>query len=340
MLAETLLVAVVVAAIYLAVVRFLDMNESEPWWAIALLFGAGVVLACVLHLVVPSTVLELTVFPSAAAEEGARFVAIGSGIGVLTWIGRRRGLSEINGVADGIVYGAAGGLGFGLGELVAGVLTGSDPAWGHPGLSPSFLDRLMRAALDGMSDGVFGALVGAALVAALYARGAGRVVWPLGGLAGAFVFHVAHAELRHGNALGGAEGYARAWAARVLPLVIVVALGTGAILSERRAIRERLADEAASGAATAEEVELLLAVVRRHALYARTLLRSGLAGFAALGALHNRQVQLAMAKGRAAKGDLAAAAEVGKLRAAVLVARRDWERAAGTVQAAGRAGDA
>jgi RsiW-degrading membrane proteinase PrsW (M82 family) len=37
--------AVIVAVIYLAVVRFMDRNEKEPLWAVGLLFILGVVVS-------------------------------------------------------------------------------------------------------------------------------------------------------------------------------------------------------------------------------------------------------------------------------------------------------
>lgn len=39
--------AVVVAAIYLAVVRFMDVNEKEPLWSVGLLFVLGAISAAI-----------------------------------------------------------------------------------------------------------------------------------------------------------------------------------------------------------------------------------------------------------------------------------------------------
>src|SRR5437870_3499976 len=71
--ADALALTVIVGVIYLAVVRFLDLNEKEPLWAIGLLFLIGAVVAFFLNLVVDSAVLELKVFEGAMAAEIARF---------------------------------------------------------------------------------------------------------------------------------------------------------------------------------------------------------------------------------------------------------------------------
>jgi len=317
---ETLLLTLGVAAIYLLLVRFLDLNEKEPLWAIGMLFVFGALSALVLNLVVSSTLLELTVLPAAAARETARFFAIAAGLGVLAVLGQMRGWSEIDGVMDGLVYGACGGLGFATGEVLARDLFGVNMSL--PGLEPALFTSLGRAALAGLSDGIFGAIIGAALAAALHTRSAlARALLPIAGYVGAVLCHAGHIVLSHGNALGGVQGLIRAWVGLLLPALAVIVMGVLALAKEKRAIRQQLAAEAASDVVSPDELALLSSAFRRQVVYLKTLFSGRLAALFNLRALHNRQVQLALAKQRVgSRSD--AALEVDKLRAAVLELKR------------------
>ena len=46
--AYALSLAIIVAVIYLAVVRFMDLNEKEPLWAAGLIFLLGALTAAIL----------------------------------------------------------------------------------------------------------------------------------------------------------------------------------------------------------------------------------------------------------------------------------------------------
>jgi protease PrsW len=311
-----------VGVLYLLLVRFLDLNEKEPLWAVAMLFLLGAGAAVVLPLLVSSQVLALTVLPAAAATEGARFVAIAGGMGVLTLIGQRRGWSEIDGVMDGLVYGACGGLGFATGHILM-----RDISFGASvGIEASLLPTLGRAALGGLADGVFGALIGAGLAAALHSKQpAARAVLPIGGFAAAVACHAAHLELSQGNSLSGTQGMIRAWVGLLLPVVLVIAMGVIALGAEKRAIREQLGSEAEGGVVTADDFALLTNLLRRQAVYLKALVTAQIGALMRMRAMHNRQVQLALAKKRASS-DAEAAAEVDKLRAAVLDLKRTLQR--------------
>src|SRR4051794_32860624 len=113
-----LTLAVIVAAVYVVVLRLIDINEKEPMWALGLLLGLGTMAGALLPLIVTSPTLEIGFRLPALAEETAKFVALAAGIALLAVIGRMRGFSEVNGVGDGIVYGAAAGLGFAVGDAL------------------------------------------------------------------------------------------------------------------------------------------------------------------------------------------------------------------------------
>ena len=335
--APTLAIALLMAVIYLAVVRLVDMNEKEPLWAVAMLFVLGGLGACALGLGVNLAVLELRVVPAAMAKELARFVSIGAGVGVLTWVAVRRGYSEINGLMDGVVYGAAGGFGYSIGEgLIRALAVGPVSTTLGLGATPLSVSGIASLGLVGLADGVFGALIGIGFAAALHTRSpVQRALFPLASYVAAVSAHVSYELLGRGNAFGGSEGLARRWLALLLPVLVVVLVMIVALAQEKRAIRDELATEADTGIVTPDELALLRSTLAREALYLRTLLRGRFAQWSTLRGLHNRQVQLALAKRQAAEAGLGIAgsssSEVQQLRIAIV----ELKRTLGEPEAAG-----
>ena len=320
--AYALSLAVVVAIIYLAVVRFMDLNEKEPLWAMGLLFFLGFIFAAVLPLLVGSAVLELTVLWGAVAEEAAKFVAFALGAVALAAVARSRGWSEISGLMDGVVYGVAAGLGFAVGQdFIREILS---PTGDMMGLAANPVTSVWTTALSGLSHGLFGAIIGAGFGAAAQARSSGqRFGYPALGFAGAILVHTIHQIIARGNAMGGSEAVARTWFALLLPLAVLVGIGLYALGRERRAIREELARETENGVVTAEEVAALQSFGAGQARYGKLLTSGDFGGWAGLRELQNRQVQLALAKRRLAEATdpehrADVQAEVESLRASVL----------------------
>ena len=211
--APTLALTLGMALVYLVVVRLVDLYEKEPLWAVGMLFILGALGACVLGLGVNMAVLELRVVPAVLAKELARFIAIAAGVGVLSAVAARRGWSEIDGLMDGVVYGAAGGLGFATGDvLIHDVVLGSLSSLGELGSWGLSLRGAGSVALIGLSDGVFGALMGIGFAAAVHARAPlQRFLFPLCGYLAAVLAHASYEILGRGNALGGSEGLLRRW---------------------------------------------------------------------------------------------------------------------------------
>jgi RsiW-degrading membrane proteinase PrsW (M82 family) len=316
--------AVAVAFVYLAILRFIDLNEREPLWALVLMLLLGFGAAGVISRVVPSSMIELTVLPGALAEETARFAALLAGVAVLTVAGRSRGWSELNGPMDGVVYGAAIGFGFAIGEVfVRDVVFGlHSDAFQAP-----FLTMLWTSALAGLAHGVFGALSGVGVALAADVRTVLlRPLIALSGLAAAILANAGHRVLAYGNVLGPAAAL-RTWAALLLPLLLVAGVAAYALAMEQRAICEQLEGEHAEGAVSAADLALLRHAMLRQTVYLRALLRGELTRSALLHSLHNRQVQLALAKRRAAREQherrrAQLLRQADSLRAAVLDGRR------------------
>lgn len=194
--AYALSLAIVVAMIYLALVRFMDLNEKEPLWAVGLIFLLGAVTATVLPLLVGYAVLELNLLLGAVSEEVAKFVAFFIGVVVLGAVARSRGLSEMSGLMDCIVYGTALGLGFATGEAFVRELAFGGALGGAIDAGP--FATLWTTALVGLSDGLFGAAAGARPMAQ-------EIGFPLAGLVGAILAHLALSQQQY-DALGSIGG--------------------------------------------------------------------------------------------------------------------------------------
>lgn len=294
-----LALAVLVAAVYLLIVRFLDMNEKEPWWSVGLLFVLGGLAALVVNLLFSSTMLELRPIEASIVEQLALFLAIAAGFWALTVISRLRGWSEISGLMDGVVYGAAAGLGFATGAAFINELsaTGIVMPMGQAGL----LNLFWTTALVGLANGVFGAIIGAGFGASAYAKSEGkRLVYPIIGLVIAFAADVGYRKLAHGNALGGPSGRMQMWIALLLPVVLVLLLAVYALWREKVTIGRQLKDENDRGTVTSEELTTLQSVTARQKMYLSALGSMNWTRWAALRQLHNRQVMLALVKQREA----------------------------------------
>lgn len=287
--------AIVVAVVYLVVLRTIDLNEREPLWALGLALGLGAVAAAVAAAVVDPSFRVLDTFGEALTAETGKLVALVLAVAALEGISRLRGWSELNGPVDGLVYGAAVGLGWAAGEafhreLLAGAaLAGADDT--------SSLTLLWTTALDGLAEGLFGAIIGAGFGAALAARGAVRALVALVAYGAALLAHMGFQLLASGDSLSGS--FARTLVAALIPLALVLALAVSGLVRERRAIAGELADEAAGGVVTEEDLARLRSRGARRAYAGARLMKGDLDGWLAARALHNRQVQLALTERRA-----------------------------------------
>jgi hypothetical protein len=282
--------AVVVALLYLIALRLLDLNEKEPWWALGLALAVGVVAALVLWELVSSAVLELNLWQGPLAKELALLAGVAVTIGALTEIGRLRGWPEVHGELDGIVYGAATGLGFATGIAFLRVVTVPLP----PALpEPSGLSVLWRTLLDGSAYAVFGGLIGLGFGIAI----APRRPWqkwaavPLS-FGAAYLLQVGY------TALSTSGSKAAVWLSWLLPLAVGGVVAVFSLRRERQILDRRLGPEASP-----HDADLLRNPLQRRREYARLLLSGDFDGWVALRTLHNRLVQLALLRERNADPD-------------------------------------
>jgi hypothetical protein len=318
--------AVVVGLVYLGIARLMDLNEKEPVWAMSVALALGALAAIALPLLVDSVTLELKNFQASFWEELAKFAALLVAVALFDGLSRLRGWSEINGLMEGVMYGTAVGLGFATGEAFAREL-----AFG--GLvdlvGVSRFDVLWTTLLDGLSDGLFGAIVGAGFGLAVQARHTTlRLAYPVIGLAGAILAQYVFLLVQGSE--GGSSGQLRSWLALLLPVVFVLTVVLFSLAQERRALETNLAPEGRAGVLTDEEIRLVQDPARRRREYTRRLASGDLDGWAALRTLHNRSVQLALVKRRAEREPdpqrrAAIDADAERLRAAIVAAHREMD---------------
>jgi protease PrsW len=321
----SILTVILVAIVYLILIRFMDLNEKESFGAILTVFGVGAVLGAVVSLVGGAAALDPLL--TALFFEGGKFVALFGGLALLSMNSRRRGWSEVGSLMDGVVYGATAGLGFATGyRLLSELTSGSEASLAIAGVSTFGI-----VALFGLSEGLFGAIQGVGFGLATVGSAGRKAAAIVVAAVAAFLLHWVYLIFGYGNALGGSQGYLRGLIALLIPAALVLAVIITALLGEKRAIRSQLADEAAKGVVTADEMKLLDSFLARRALYWRTFLKGDFSGWRAVRALHNRQVQLAIAEQRGAKETVAERktqieAEVGRLRTAVLEAKNQYKK--------------
>lgn len=306
-----------VALAYLLLVRLADVNEREPLWTVLLAFVVGGAAAGALFLGVSHVTLNFGTWPGAALRELALCVALLILFRGFAEIGRLQGWPLVSDVLDGLIYGAAAGLGFSCGEAIA--LLDTEPSLMLP--STSLVDMASRAALNGLAQGVFGAILGAGLGMTADRARPMRWISPVVALALAIAAHGGHEVLAHGNALAGDAALWRSRLALALPVVAIAGIAIFELIAERRKIAQQLADDTSSGDATPDELALLTNVARRQMHYLRLLLHARWSALRAAAALHNQQVMLALAKHRASHGDAdtraATAREIAALRQAI-----------------------
>lgn len=282
---------------YLALLRLVDMNEREPIWALGFVLTCGFITGSQLRVIVGSPLLDLTLWPAIAARELALLLALLLGYAALAAVERWRGWSDITDATDGLVYGAAAGLGTSVGELFVREMS-------DRGLVATLMlapSAPVAAILGGLALGVAGGVTGAAFVVARDApTPLRRISWFLGGLLCAVGVHATMDWIAHGDALS-AQGYWRAWAALLLPCLAMIAAAAYAIRIERAVIARDAERELVSGVASAAELDLLRHPLRRTGTYLRTLGRGGVRECWLQMSLHNRLVQLALIHRRAAR---------------------------------------
>jgi RsiW-degrading membrane proteinase PrsW (M82 family) len=327
--------ALIQAVVFLLLIRFLDLYEREPLNALALMAAWGATGAVALSLAGNAIVLGLLppalekTFGSALAgplvEEVAKGLAVVVAFSLSWWAARRFGLLELEGLTDGMVYGAAVGLGFAFTEDLLYLFNEADEQGLGVGLS-EYASRVDFFGVGQLGHAVYTAAFGAGLGLATWSRSwRGRLGFPLLGLVAAMLMHAVHNGLPS-FALAwryGLENAAAAMAGRSVPgdlfaqmqataewantaskvadyvfVAVFVALAVLWLLYQRRVIRDELEEETRAGFLHHEEWELMFRYWNRSKWYWQLLWEGELERWRLLRRIHNELVDLAFLKRR------------------------------------------
>ena len=310
----------------LFLLRWVDYNEREPWRLVLVAAGWGAVVATTLALVFESlwsATIDAGLIPGpgqavATAFNAALFEEVPKGLAVvLLYLVMR---DEFDDVVDGIVYGAAVGLGFNFMETVVYMSVGGANQW----LFRQWLGLYLGHA-------TYTALIGAGIGAARQLRGPVRK-----GIAIACGFTIAVAAHFSWDAWLWYFPQPNDPALQLLSLpgmylamdgpffLAVMALFLLGLRAEGRALSTQFAAEAAlpDGAVLPAEVPVLSSVGRRIDARFRMLQHRGWYGYFWLRRLQRAQIDLAMERWHRARKEIDTPLEAElKLRDRVLAIR-------------------
>ncbi len=328
--------ALIQAVLFLLLIRFLDLYEREPLSILALMAAWGATGAIAISVVgneivlgaLPPKVREVfgPAISGPLVEEPAKGLALLVAFLLSYLAAKRFGFLELEGVTDGIVYGAAVGLGFAFTEDLFYLVNTAGQQSVEAGLD-EYVSRVDFFGIGQLGHAVYAGAFGAGLGLATWSRGwTRRIGFVALGLLVAMFMHAVHNGLvsfalvaRYGlentaaalNGIGvpgdlygrmeataGAANTA-AGVAEYAFVVIFFAAVAGWLYYQRRVIREELADEVDSGLLSRDEWGMMPRYWRRSREYWRLLWAGKLERWRLRRRIHNELVDLAFLKWRA-----------------------------------------
>jgi RsiW-degrading membrane proteinase PrsW (M82 family) len=328
--------ALIQAFVALLVVRFLDLYEREPIAIITLLFLWGAVVAAILASIGNTALqgelprdVEVVFGPMISApivEELAKGLALVIAFLASRWAARRFGVFEFDGVTDGIVYGAAVGIGFAFTEDLYYFFREARAAGVAEALDV-FIDRRDFLGPAMFRHAIWTATFGAGLGAATRARTwRGKLGWPLLGMVAAMLMHAVNnglmpvlLSIKYGfettydylavgvpveladrmDASADSIVDTLDWIslAYVVAFIVLIALG---LRHQRGLIREELIPEVESGLITRQQAETAGSFRRRVSTEAKQVWAGDLDAARQTSVLCRELAELAFCKGRVA----------------------------------------
>lgn len=328
--------AVVQTVVALLLIRFVDPYEREPVSLLAIMALWGAVGATAISALGNTAVRNLLpadlaiVFGRAlyapVVEELAKGIALVAFVIACVRARGRFGMPRFEGVTDGIVYGAAVGLGFAFTEDILYLLLGAS----RVGLEQGFVDYLARRDFFGVGmlhHAIYTASFGVGLGLATWTlRRYAKVVFVVGGMGLAMLLHsfnngwvqltlvrrYGYDETLFFAQGGGTQREEMLETARSASNVIDVADGfliAAFVLViflwlryQRRVIREELEEETTTGLISRTELMLLPRYWQRTAWYWQLVKTGQWERLRLLRRIHNELVNLAFTKQRVARG--------------------------------------
>jgi RsiW-degrading membrane proteinase PrsW (M82 family) len=308
------------------VLRRLDRNEKEPWRLMLVAVVWGAVVATTLALWgngLWQALISDNLPPGPATSQSVGFSAgiieeVGKGLAVVLLYLIMR--SEFDDVVDGIIYGAAVGLGFNYFETIlymtrifvevsaqTGSTIGADVG--------AYFQFAMRQGLSLFTGhATYTAMIGAGVgIARQMPRLHQRVLVILAGFAAAIAAHMVWDAWIATSAAGGDNVlllllftvFREAVGNGMFTAVVVLLLGMG-LRAEGRALQEHLTAEAAlgRGAVLPEEIRLLTHPWQRFLERFNALTQRGVRAWVRVSRLRNAQLDLAMERWHRARNEI------------------------------------
>ncbi len=266
--------AAIPVALYSILIYWFDYYEKEPLWLLMATFFWGAVPSVILAILasfVLSAPLQLIGGPLATdafmavmvappVEETVKAIAL-----LAIFVLLRH---EVDGLLDGIIYGAMVGMGFAMVEnvfyFVAVYEEGGAEAWGAL--------VFLRAIIFGLNHSLFTSVTGLGMAVARFSANRGvRIVAPLLGWSVGVALHAIHNLAATSGGLLCLILPLTDWGGVLLVLVIII----WALLQERRWIRDYLRDEVTQGTLTAEQYAIACSKRRRLGYRLHLLLHEG-----------------------------------------------------------------
>lgn len=271
----SLLAAAIPAGLYVALIYWVDHYEKEPAWLLAATFFWGafpaIVLAIILN-VAGSLPFYFLAGPNVADAVGAVLIAppVEETVKAIALLGVFLLLRhEVDGLLDGIIYGAMVGMGFALVENVFYFMS----VYGEGGIEAWRTSIFFRAVLFGLNHSLFTSMTGLGLAIGRFASSRpARLLAPVAGWTAATFLHAVH---NLGASLGGPFCFILPftdWGGVALLIVIIV----WALWQEKQWIRSYLKEEVARGTITLRQYERASSGRARLTHCAAILLNQGL----------------------------------------------------------------
>jgi RsiW-degrading membrane proteinase PrsW (M82 family) len=287
------LLAAVSFPVLILICFWLDRYEPEPASYRLAALGWGAVAAVVLSFIAEQLLFGLpgtTGFLAGAV--GAPIVEeLAKGLFLVAIVIFRR--SEINGLLDGIIYGALVGIGFAFVEDIVYYLQSLQA--GQLGIT-----FFLRGIMGPFAHPLFTAATGIGIGIAVSTRRRGvRVLAPILGFLAAILMHA----IWNGSALWGANGFLFAYGAIMLPLLVVVlALAIWARSREGKMLTAALQQVAQMGFIRPEEVRWIARLSDRMSARAYAKRIGGKPAVAALRAYQQTMIEVGFLHHRAVSG--------------------------------------
>lgn len=300
--------ALIQAVVILLLIRFLDIYEREPMAVVGMMALWGGTFAPALVLAARRRMLEVlpnddpvqSAISAAFVEEPVKGVALLAAFALSYVFARRFGWLEFEGVTDGVVYGAAVGLGFAFTEDVFYLVQQADISSGLE----VFLQRADFLGLTMVQHAVYTGTFGAGLGLATWERSwFTRIAYGALGLALAVTMHAAH----NGMAAAGLALPARG--SDFIFVLAFLAAMLGWLRRQRRVLRDELEAEKETGLIDEADVDEVSSFWRGVQSRWRLTREGKIDELRVRRVLHNELVELAFARWRLKKVGLRAAWE-------------------------------